>query len=182
MVGAIAAVNAQGAFTDRSQQDYQARRGLGMACSNMGGMMGSMMGTGGMGMMGSGYGSMMGGGMTGNSYGNMQSMMGQHTQFCGQMMSNTTRAGYMPNHIVIVNYAFTPQNLTVKKGTTVTWINMDFVQHTVTSGSNGTPNGLFDSALLDHMQTFSYTFNEPGEYRYFCKPHPNMTGTVIVEP
>ncbi len=80
---------------------------------------------------------------------------------------------------------FDPPVIKVAAGTTVTWTNNDAVFHTVTAGtSNGTvgkPDGTFDSGNVDPGETWSYTFDEPGEYPYFCTPHPWMQGKVIVE-
>lgn len=66
--------------------------------------------------------------------------------------------------------------LTVPAGTTVTWTNEDGMMHTVTAA-----DGSFDSGFLNEGDTFSYTFDEPGEYEYFCSPHPWMRAKVIVE-
>ncbi|HEX7100443.1 MAG TPA: plastocyanin/azurin family copper-binding protein [Acidimicrobiia bacterium] len=66
--------------------------------------------------------------------------------------------------------------LRVKVGTTVTWTNDDQMMHSVTSA-----DGLFDSGLLDPGQSWSYTFDQPGEFEYFCSPHPWMRAKVIVE-
>jgi plastocyanin len=67
----------------------------------------------------------------------------------------------------------------------VTWTNVDAIVHTVTSGDSdgrvGTPSGLFDSGDMVQGDQFSFTFDEPGTYPYYCVPHPWMTGTVIVE-
>jgi len=78
--------------------------------------------------------------------------------------------------VKIGNFVFTPQNLTVKTGTTVTWTNEDDIPHTVTSSA-----GAFRSKPLDTDQTFSFTFTTPGSYKYFCALHPHMTGTIVVE-
>lgn len=67
--------------------------------------------------------------------------------------------------------------LTVKAGTTVTWSNGDAMMHTVTA-----VDGSFDSGFLNEGDTWSYTFDTPGEYEYFCSPHPWMRAKVIVEP
>ena len=81
--------------------------------------------------------------------------------------------------------AYQPNYITITKGTTVTWVNEDATMHTVTSGiSDGkvkNPDGKFDSKLLKKGETFSYTFNESGEFPYYCNPHPWATGTVVVE-
>jgi plastocyanin len=76
----------------------------------------------------------------------------------------------------IDNFAFTPQHLTVKAGTTVTWINGDDVPHTVASNTK-----FFKSSALDTKDKFSFTFTTPGAYEYFCSLHPHMTGAIVVE-
>jgi plastocyanin len=77
--------------------------------------------------------------------------------------------------VIIKNFAFNPENLTVKVGTTVTWINEDSVNHTVKSIDD-----LFKSKL-ESGQSFNYTFNATGTYNYICDIHPNMQGNIIVE-
>ncbi len=49
-------------------------------------------------------------------------------------------------------------------------------------GSVGQPDGLFDSGNIDQQKRFSVTFSDPGEFAYYCVPHPWMKGTVLVEP
>ncbi|HET7021476.1 MAG TPA: cupredoxin family copper-binding protein [Xanthobacteraceae bacterium] len=78
--------------------------------------------------------------------------------------------------VEIDQFAFVPQRITVKAGTTVTWINEDDAPHTVASS-----NKLFKSKALDTGDKFSFTFTTPGTYAYFCSVHPHMTGTVVVE-
>lgn len=81
--------------------------------------------------------------------------------------------------VMIVNYSFRPSSITVQAGTTVLWVNMDFVEHTVSFGTHENPTGV-ESPLLGHMGSFSYTFTEPGVYEYHCDPHPYMRGSVTV--
>ena len=71
--------------------------------------------------------------------------------------------------------SFSPNPVEVEVGETVTWINDDSGRHTVTS-----KDGVFDSGMMGRGQSFSYTFDEVGEYPYFCDPHPNMVGSVVV--
>lgn len=71
--------------------------------------------------------------------------------------------------------SFSPNPVEVKVGETVTWINDDSGRHTVTS-----KDGVFDSGMMGKAQSFSFTFDKAGEYPYFCEPHPNMVGTVVV--
>jgi plastocyanin len=77
----------------------------------------------------------------------------------------------------IHNFAFDPQRLTVKPGTTVVWENADDIPHTVASTTK-----VFKSQALDTADKFSFTFTSPGGYDYFCSLHPHMTGTIVVEP
>ena len=72
--------------------------------------------------------------------------------------------------------AYSPANITIKKGSTVTWLNQDSVKHTVTSDSGTTLN----SPYFGQGETWSYTFNVVGKYSYHCIPHPWMKGTVTV--
>ena len=76
--------------------------------------------------------------------------------------------------VEIDNFAFSPERITVKAGTTVTWLNAD-APHAVASSSN-----LFKSKAFTDG-SFSFTFTTPGMYEYFCSLHPYMTGTVVVE-
>jgi plastocyanin len=85
------------------------------------------------------------------------------------------------NEIFMKNTAFTPANRTISVGTTLTWKNQDNFAHTVTSGTPGSPSGLFDSGNLGSGGTFSYTFNSAGSFKYFCSIHPSMTGTITVQ-
>jgi plastocyanin len=78
--------------------------------------------------------------------------------------------------IGIDNFSFNPATLTISPGTKVTWINHDDVPHTATSSAK-----VFASPALDTGGHFSFTFEHPGEYAYFCAVHPHMTGKVIVK-
>ena len=78
--------------------------------------------------------------------------------------------------VKIDNFSFTPKSMTVKLGTAVTWTNHDDIPHNVVSTEKK-----FASPVLDTDQAFSFKFQEPGSYPYFCKIHPMMTGTIVVE-
>jgi plastocyanin len=77
--------------------------------------------------------------------------------------------------VTIDNFTFTPAELKVKVGDTVTWTNHDDIPHTVVSA------GKFRSKTTDTDGTFSFTFTEAGDYKYFCSLHPHMTGMIKVE-
>ncbi|MBS3092067.1 cupredoxin family copper-binding protein [Candidatus Pacearchaeota archaeon] len=78
--------------------------------------------------------------------------------------------------VEIKNFAFSPSSLTIKKGDSIRWTNRDSVDHTATSDNNA-----FDSPLLSDDESFTFTFNNAGEFSYYCKPHPYMKAKIIVE-
>jgi len=76
---------------------------------------------------------------------------------------------------------FIPLNLEVIRGTTVTWENEDNIGHTVQSqDEKGNIIPLFNSNVLKTGETFSYKFEKPGVYHYFCTIHPWRIGIVTV--
>jgi plastocyanin len=81
------------------------------------------------------------------------------------------------NQIVIKDFHFTPETLTVKSGEKVTWINRDEEPHTVVS----VEKQFRKSSALDTDEQFTITTAAPGTYTYFCSVHPKMTGTIVVE-
>ena len=78
--------------------------------------------------------------------------------------------------VTVEQAMFGPATLTIRAGTTVTWVNHDGDLHTVTS-----TRGLFASPGLDPGDTFAYRFTAPGTYPYFCAVHPHMQGTILVQ-
>lgn len=80
------------------------------------------------------------------------------------------------NQVFMRAIAFDPPEITIAAGESVTWTNMDIVPHTATSGNPGDENlgSVFRSELLSLNRTFSHTFDEPGEFIYFCEVHPGM--------
>jgi plastocyanin len=79
--------------------------------------------------------------------------------------------------VTIDNFAFTPTELTVPAGTTVTWLNRDDIPHTVTDAAEERE---FKSAPLDTGDSYSHLFAKPGTYHYFCSLHAHMQGTIVV--
>jgi len=82
-----------------------------------------------------------------------------------------------PTQVMIDNFVFSPVSLTVKVGTQVTWINHDDIPHTVDS-----TQGKFKSAALDTDDKFEFRFTDAGEYPFYCRLHPKMTGKIVVQP
>ena len=83
------------------------------------------------------------------------------------------------NEIYLMYKMFSPQQLTVKKGTEVIFTNRDNANHSVTS--NG---GLFDSGKIKSDKSYSFTFEEKGTYYFYCSYHSsNMqeNGVITVE-
>ena len=92
-------------------------------------------------------------------------------------MGFTSTANNIPEmEVKIDNFSFGPAEITVAPGTTVKWINHDDIPHTVVSAEPA-----FKSKVLDTDESFSYKFEKPGKYSYFCSIHPKMTAAVIVK-
>ena len=79
--------------------------------------------------------------------------------------------------VTISNFTFDPPVLTVKAGTTVTWVNADDIPHVVSE-----KDGKFRSSALDTDDTFSKAFPTAGTIEYFCAIHPHMVGKIVVTP
>ncbi len=85
-----------------------------------------------------------------------------------------TKPGTGTQSISISSFAFSPKELTINKGDTVTWTNEDSVVHNVVGG-------IFNSKDLTKGQSFSYVFTETGSFDYLCTYHPSMKGKIIVK-
>jgi plastocyanin len=79
--------------------------------------------------------------------------------------------------VSLETFAFVPASLTVAAGTKVTWTNRDDTPHTVTSVARPP---VFRSGALDTDDVYSFVFDKPGSFGYFCSLHPHMQGTVVV--
>lgn len=82
------------------------------------------------------------------------------------------------NVVEIKDYAYAPDVITIKKGTTVTWTNQDTTRHNI-APDEGTTD-FKASKLLAKGESYSVTFNTVGTFSYYCTPHPYMKGKVIV--
>lgn len=99
------------------------------------------------------------------------------------MKTSPTDAGNQPlipvtgeKNVTIDNYAFSPADLTVKVGTTVTWTNKDAAGHNVIA----TDNSWGSSSLLKTGQSYRYTFTKAGTFPYHCGIHTEMKATITV--
>jgi len=79
--------------------------------------------------------------------------------------------------VTIAGFAFSPESLTVKVGTTVKWTNQDAAGHTVTADDNS-----WGSGDLEQGASFSFTFSQAGTFAYHCGVHPSMKATITVVP
>jgi len=88
--------------------------------------------------------------------------------------------------VAMSNFVFSPANLTINIGDTVTWT-VQQGSHDTVSGVSGVPSGVWNSnnqyhRLMNVNETFSFTFNTPGTFPYYCTPHWTfgMIGTIRV--
>jgi plastocyanin/uncharacterized membrane protein YozB (DUF420 family) len=85
--------------------------------------------------------------------------------------------------VPMANFVFNPQQLVIPVGTTLIWVNQDGAPHTATA-DDGTA---FKSDLLSTGQQFAHTFDQLGDFPYYCELHGaaggvDMAGLVRVVP
>ena len=80
------------------------------------------------------------------------------------------------HQVVIEAVRFDPQELTVKVGDTIVWINHDPFPHTITAVGKQ-----FDSHEIAAGHSWQYTAKKAGVFAYACTLHPTMLGTLRVE-
>lgn len=77
--------------------------------------------------------------------------------------------------IKITDLAFVPAEISVHVGDTIEWVNADFIDHTATAN-----DGAWDLALPVGGRA-RLVVTQAGAFSYFCRVHPNMTGTLNVK-
>jgi plastocyanin len=68
----------------------------------------------------------------------------------------------------------------VPVGTSITWINNDAIEHSVTHGTPEEIGNEFDSDFFTKEQSYSKKVDKEGKYPYYCKRHPSMKGKIKV--
>lgn len=112
---------------------------------------------------------------------------------CSQRDASETAPTEERAEVQIATFVFQPATLEIDAGTTVRWTNGDEILHTATSGEQtrqgvpgveedkpARPDGTFDLEMNGAGSTASFTFEEAGTYKYFCRVHAAMTGRVVV--
>ena len=89
---------------------------------------------------------------------------------------NGTASSGGAHTVLVKNFSFNPETLTVPVGTAVTWRFEDSVQHTVSDSTAG-----IKSAAPNNGQTFTHTFTTAGTYSYICSIHQYMKATIVVQ-
>ena len=78
--------------------------------------------------------------------------------------------------VTIADFQFTPAQITINQGDSVTWTNNGPTAHSATA-----PDGSFDTGIFPAGQSRTHTFSDAGTFSYICTPHPNMHGTIVVQ-
>ena len=92
--------------------------------------------------------------------------------------------------VSIAEYSYTPQSLSIKAGTSVTWTNNGSLAHTVTADGGAFNSGQISASTGGGSYgggtapgSFTYTFAAAGTFPYHCANHPTlMSGTITVTP
>jgi plastocyanin len=85
--------------------------------------------------------------------------------------------------VMLMDFEYAPEELTIPAGTTVSFMNMDQAPHTATHGTDGAPetDADFDVELAAGNGTGEHTFEEAGTYNVTCTIHPDMNMVITVE-
>ena len=113
----------------------------------------------------------------------MKDKMAEKTESAGTTTSTTVEiaVGSSSPGCETTNSCYSPADVAVSVGSTVVWNNVDSAAHTVTSiGSDGSPDGAFDSSLFMAGKSYKHAFDTAGTHSYMCIVHPWMKGTVTV--
>lgn len=81
--------------------------------------------------------------------------------------------------IYMRNNTFVPKELTVLPGTGITWVNEDFIVHSVKT--TGIHAGMFNSGDIIPGATWGNTFGTEGVFEFTCIDHPDMKGAIVVK-
>ena len=114
------------------------------------------------------------------------------SSFADEFFIDIPFGAYNPELNTPAEVWYSPPQISISVGDKITWYNDDKESHTVTSGEGsgrygwmsdnfGSPNGFFDSGLFVPGDSWSYEFQEPGTFSYYCTIHPWMEGVIIVE-
>lgn len=128
-------------------------------------------------------------GVTGSIFG----IMNPHNAYAEEFTVSIPFGAYNPELNTPTEVWFDPPVININTGDSVTWINNDREGHTVTSGEGtgrfewmnqeggfGEPDGIFDSGRFMPNDSWTYKFDKPGSYSYFCVIHPWMEAVVNV--
>ena len=92
------------------------------------------------------------------------------------LAAGAAQAAGKSHTVRIEGMKFVPERLEVAPGDTVTWVNKDFVPHTVTAAKQR-----IESGDIAQDKSWRYRARAKGEIDYVCRLHPVMHGTLIVK-
>ena len=81
-----------------------------------------------------------------------------------------------PGTVAIAEFLFGPEKITVKRGQTITWTNVDESPHQVTVQGETT----LRTPVVLKGQSTALRFDHVGTYGYICGLHPGMKGAIEV--
>jgi plastocyanin len=98
---------------------------------------------------------------------------------CGGGGEDEASAVSEDGQVLIADFKYDPEEITVETGQPVTFLNSDVAPHTATADDEKS----FDTGRLEIEDEGELSFDEAGTYGYFCDFHPFMKGSIeVVEP
>ena len=77
-------------------------------------------------------------------------------------------------NVTVQGIAFSPATVSAKIGDTISWTNKDFVLHSATARDRSW------DVNLPPDKSGQIVLKKAGNIAYYCRVHPNMTGTIKV--
>jgi plastocyanin len=103
-------------------------------------------------------------------------LAGASTLAAALLIAGAASVAAADEDVEIVGFAFSPQEVTVAVGDSVTWTNDDAAAHTASAD-----DGAWNTSSIATGASGSITFSTAGTFPYHCDIHPTMTGTVVVQ-
>lgn len=104
---------------------------------------------------------------------------GPTTEASADLVDSTVPATAGPPEVSIARSRFEPREIVIAAGETVSFINTDPFAHTVTARDDSALQ--FESGDMGQDAVFDVEFDEVGTFAYYCRIHPTMRATVVVQ-
>src|SRR6185369_3453896 len=119
----------------------------------------------------------------GSTFAHTFAAAGSYDYYCGYHSGMSGTVVVLASAVqvrAVAGRQFSPATIAIEPGQSIIWLNDDTMDHTSTSGPEGSPDGNWSSGNLAPGATFAHTFAAAGTFPYYCEYHSGMVGQVVV--